>query len=724
MPIDTESKKLAKWADSGDRTDPDDTSLTPVLDRDTGWPSSFSATDGDTPRRAVFNQMFREITGLAVDTIRQGILAWDTEVNYLQNAIVVGSDSVLYRATADTGPDTSNATDPAGSGQTVWATITGTQTVPSAPDAPTGTTPSTGELDWNWNCPLDGGSEITRFDVQWRIQGHTAWSAIIQVNSPRWSQTGLTNGTAIELQVRAVTIIGHGPYSLVGRATPSGTVPAGGSQLALRAEGGDEEVDLDWLEPDDGGESIDRYREQWRQSGQSFSSAREQTTTNLQDTITLTGGNGTQFFFQVRAENSEGNGTWSNEVTATPQAVVIPPTPPADTAPDQPTDLAGAARRPLIVDWSWVQPDDDGGQHVSSYDFQWRYTGNNWSGTNLFSVDSTCYTITVANANLNIEGRVRSVNSVDNGAWSSTVTVMSGDLLTAPSQRHQFTTSQTWQWPYSDATRAVAEIRGQSINRNTITISLGSGTWDGSAGVGNIIWFVDNSGNDAEAYNASTLARQSSMDISLGSGDWKGGTSDGTTLWFVNDDANHEAVAYTASSQARDATKDISLGSGDWRGSVCDGTTLWFINNNTDTAVAYSASSQARDASKDIDLGTGYWNGGTNTQDVLWFINSTDDIAVAYQASDQTRLAANDIILPSGYFGGGNADNKLWFVNSSDDQAISYTALSISTLRVGGTTYSSYSDDNNVLAQQLTNLSMGDAITITANPAVNIYPQF
>ena len=319
MTIDAESKKIEKWADTGDRTDPDDSGLSPALVRATGWPSEFSATDGNVPRRRVFNQLFRELSGVAVDTIQRGILPWDAEVDYLQDAIAVGG-STLYRATVATGPGTSNATNPTTAGQTVWATVTGTSTDPSAPNAPTATRPRAGVLDWSWNCPLDGGAAIDSFDFQWRVSGTQTWSASIEVDTPRYELTGLSSGTTIEARVRATNTNGNSPWSATGSQTPQGSVPEGGSQFALRADPGNSgEVDLSWLEPDNGGLNITSYTVQWRTQNQAFSTGRQASSTDTEHTVgSLT--NGTEYFFRVRATNSQGNSSWSNEDSATPAA--------------------------------------------------------------------------------------------------------------------------------------------------------------------------------------------------------------------------------------------------------------------------------------------------------------------------------------------------------------------------------------------------------------------
>ena len=308
MPVSDGFKAIEVWADNAtaDRTDPEATTLTPPLDVADGWPASFSADDGNTPRRAVFNEVYHRETSALVDVRNYGVLPWDTDVDTLQGG-VKQVDGTLYRALVDNGPTYSNATDPTMSGQSVWATVSGTTGNPSAPAAPTATRPRAGVLDWSWNCPLDGGAEVTEFHFQWRVSGSGTWSASIVVNTPRYELTGLTSGQGIEARVRARNSIGNSPFSATGSQTPQGSVPEGGSQFALRADPGNSgEVDLSWLEPDNGGLNITSYTVQWRTQNQAFSTGRQASSTDTEHTVgSLT--NGTEYFFRVRATNSQGN---------------------------------------------------------------------------------------------------------------------------------------------------------------------------------------------------------------------------------------------------------------------------------------------------------------------------------------------------------------------------------------------------------------------------------
>ena len=438
-----------------DRIDPDDPSLTtPIVIAD-GFPDSFSALNGDTIPRKVQNELWlRRDSGL-LDIRNFGVLPWDTDVDTLDGGIKQ-VNGVLYKALADNGPTYTNAVSPTASGQTVWERVVGTLSEPDAPNAPTAAA-SNGVLDWTWNCPLDGGAEIDHFSLEWRQQGGS-WSSPIDVDSPRYTLTGLTNGQVYQVRVLANNPQGDSGYSPIGSGTPVAAVPSGGAQLALRGTGQDAEVELDWLEPDNNGANITGYTVQWRSGNQQFGTGRQQSAVGTSATIVALS-NGTEYTFRVQATNSAGAGAWSNTATATP--VADTPAPPADTAPNAPGGLAGAPRRPLIVDWTWNLPTDNGGQRVESFDLQWRYGGQTWAqGTSVTGLSGTYRRITVADATRSVQARVRAGNSVSNSGWASTATVAASALLEARTLRHTFESSQTFTWPYANIGSGIVTVRG------------------------------------------------------------------------------------------------------------------------------------------------------------------------------------------------------------------------------------------------------------------------
>ena len=111
MTRDSDALQIEKWAASGDVATPESQGLT----RASGWPVAYSqAGSGKTPEREVVNQLFRELTALAVELNTRGLLEWDSSVSYVHPALVVGSDGRPYRSvrnsqgvdpTTDTGDD-------------------------------------------------------------------------------------------------------------------------------------------------------------------------------------------------------------------------------------------------------------------------------------------------------------------------------------------------------------------------------------------------------------------------------------------------------------------------------------------------------------------------------------------------------------------------------------------------------------------------------------------
>ena len=408
MSLDAEAKKIlgGLWADSGDRTDPDDAGLTPALDRADGWPDSFSMASGDTPRRRVMNQIFRELQGAATDGMRQGLRFWDAEVDYLENATVTQA-GIAYRATAATGPATSNATDPATVGQTVWTRLGGQKTEPSAPDAPVGSSDTVGTITWQWNCPLDNGEKVTEFDFRWRVETQDAWTDVTGLSYPYYELTSVPLGEVIEAQALARNSIGDSVRSATGTHTLTATPPEGGASMNLVASARDQGVFLEWDAPSDGGRDIETYRIQWRSGTEAYSSARQAVTLNTEYTVSgLT--NGTEYTFRVFAFNGE-LGPASEEAQAIPTAGV--------SAPDRPAAPVGQQTGTELVEFRWMCPLDNGAR-VTSFNFRWRLSGGSWTTIN--SLTYAQQELSSLAVSSDVQSQVQAINSGGTSAWSQT----------------------------------------------------------------------------------------------------------------------------------------------------------------------------------------------------------------------------------------------------------------------------------------------------------------
>ena len=314
MPVSPETLKILTggiWASNPGALKQDPSAADPAVTRADGYPAAYSSTLN--PEQETIQGRWNEFDSAVTDIFTEGVPIYDDEIDYPVNAIT-NQTGVLYRALVANGPSSTVVTP--GTDPTVWARVSGTQGAPSAPDTPTAVA-GNGTLDISWNCPLDGGVAITEFELQYRNAGSSWPGTSVTTTAPFRQLTGLMNGQAVEFRVRATNSIGDSPWSSTGTGTPTATIPGGGSTLALRATAGDTEATLEWLEPDDGGASITSYEVQWRSSSQAFSSSRQASVTT--ESYTRTGlGNGTEYTFRVRARNSAGPGTWSNEATATP----------------------------------------------------------------------------------------------------------------------------------------------------------------------------------------------------------------------------------------------------------------------------------------------------------------------------------------------------------------------------------------------------------------------
>ena len=293
-----------------------------------------------------------------------------------------------------------------------------------------------------WNEPGFSGSAITDYDVQyractatdddttvrtcepaedatwgsWRARSHSGTGKVVTI-------TGLVNGTAYEVQVRARNANGVGPWSTAGEATPV-SVPARPSTPTVEA--GNESLVVTWVAPADNGLPITGYdvhyctgtcaatSTDWIDAGHSGTVTRHEIG-SLAD--------GTPYKVRVRAVNDlggagQGEGPWSASRTGTPRAL-----------PDAPTvsDLV-AGERQLTV--TWTEPGANG-TTITGYHVQFRActatprdcnTNPRWGGwstrthTDLTNLE---YTITSLTNATKYEVRVRARISGAVGPFSA-----------------------------------------------------------------------------------------------------------------------------------------------------------------------------------------------------------------------------------------------------------------------------------------------------------------
>jgi fibronectin type 3 domain-containing protein len=234
------------------------------------------------------------------------------------------------------------------------ATPAPSPTVPSAPIL-TSATPGDGQATLIWEAPTsNGGSTIDGYRVhRGTVSGGESFLTSVGLVLT-YLDLDLTNGVTYYYKVSASNSAGEGPQSNEMSAKPVGKP---GSPMNLAASPSDSIVNLTWQAPSgDGGSAILNYQV-WRSTTSGAEAFLADIGVKLWfDDAGLT--NGVTYFYQVKAENAQGLGPASNEVSATPDLVASAP-----SAPLNLTATAGDARSTL----TWSAPSSDGGSPIVGF---------------------------------------------------------------------------------------------------------------------------------------------------------------------------------------------------------------------------------------------------------------------------------------------------------------------------------------------------------------------
>ena len=230
-------------------------------------------------------------------TVVTGVSASPTTVGSLTDGL-----EYLFRVAAVNGPGT-------GAYSAAVAAVPGA--TPGAPTI-TGAVAGDGDAEVSFNAGDANGATITNY--QFSVDGGTSWTALnpVDTSSPV-TVTGLANGTAYTVKLRAVTTVGTGTASAASSSfTPTGE-PGAPTGLAVSSSDGD--AALTWTAPSaTGGADITDYIVQYRATTTTtWSTFSDGTGTSV--TATVTGlDSAIDYAFRVAAVNSEGTGDYSGEV--------------------------------------------------------------------------------------------------------------------------------------------------------------------------------------------------------------------------------------------------------------------------------------------------------------------------------------------------------------------------------------------------------------------------
>jgi len=279
-------------------------------------------------------------------------------------------------------------------------------TIPSAPQNLTAVA-GDGRVTLSWQAPeSDGGSPITGYKVYWGTSSGSYTNVQNTGNVLTYTVTGLTNGQRYYFAVTAINSVGESAKSNEVSATPQSGVTVPSAPQNLVATPGDQRVALSWQAPaSDGGSPITNYK--IYRNGTLLATIG--TNTSYVDYNVV---NGVTYTYKVSAVNSVGEGPFSNEVSATPQAGAI-------TVPSAPQNLQATPGNGNVT-LSWQPPADNGGSPITGYKIYYGTSSGNYTIT-IMAGNITNYTITGLTNGQKYYFAVSAINGVGEGPKSNEI---------------------------------------------------------------------------------------------------------------------------------------------------------------------------------------------------------------------------------------------------------------------------------------------------------------
>ncbi len=332
-------------------------------------------------------------------------------------------------------------------------------------------TPSTGLWDLREKLNGAGSTSLKTFNAPFaagdsvglQLSGSTI-TVLRKPGSGAWAPVGsatdgsITSGGFVSLTLSDTTARG----GAFGGGTPAASVQPPAAP-ALSATAGDAKVSLAWNAPANNGAPITAYKV-YRGTAPGAGTLLQTlgTVTSYDDTTAV---NGTTYYYRVAAVNSAGDGTQSNEVSATPSAAPPPPAFPHAPVLDNFARAAGA----LGSNWQSPGLADDGTAAIKSSGLVGSNAGvasATWNS--LFVPDQEAYlTVPALGGNgefLQIAGRVSTQSAVNVSAYFLRLTPSSGTWdLRRKLNGGASTSMKTFTTPFAAGDSAGLQIVGSTI---------------------------------------------------------------------------------------------------------------------------------------------------------------------------------------------------------------------------------------------------------------------
>ena len=404
------------------------------------------------------------------------------------------------------------------------------------------------QINLSWTAPANHGATITGYTLQ-RKAGAGSYAQVmtsIGASATTYSDTGLTPATTYTYQIRAVNSVGNAAWSNEpASVTTDNAPPAKITNLAATKDStnGSSEIDLTWTAPAANGAAITGYILQRKAGSGSYAEVTDSigaSATSYSDTGLSPG---TTYTYQIRAKNTEGNGAWSNEDSATTDA----------TAPNAITDLAAtpdSTNGSTVIDLSWTAPASNGAT-ITSYTFQRKVGSGSYTvAAATLGGGVTSYSNTNLTAGTTYTYQIRATNSAGTAVWSNEASATTDGVPDAVSDLAA-TPDATIGHKEIDLSWTAPANNGDAITGYTLQRKSGSGNYaDVSTTIGaSATSYEDGGVAPGTAYTYQIRARNS-----VGDGAWSSGTSATTDATVPSN-----ITTLSATGSATDATTGIDL---------------------------------------------------------------------------------------------------------------------------------------------------------------------
>ena len=316
--------------------------------------------------------------------------------------------------------------------QTFTITVTDVTEPPSAPSAPmvTAATATPTQLSVSWSAPTNTGPAITDYDVQYRTTGPPAgtWQdAGFDGTGTSTTLTGLTPGTAYQVQVRATNAEGTGSWSASGSATTAANaapVFSSGTTAFNVAENSTTVTTATATDSDSGdavsyaisGADSAKFSINTSTGALTFTSAPDYEAPT--DVVSATPANAAgNNVYIVIVTASSGTGGRALSVSKTLLVTVTdesePPLAPAALS------VTAADATPTQLSVSWTAPTNTGKPAISGYDVEYRAGTSGSFTSHAHTGITTTATITGLTPGTSYQVQVRATNADGSGPWAT-----------------------------------------------------------------------------------------------------------------------------------------------------------------------------------------------------------------------------------------------------------------------------------------------------------------